>query len=227
MNYILLLCSLLFPIKSNSGSVDTDKTAKLVFKIEQNREVYEASMFGEPPQLAIWLENTSNHQIRTVYVTQRTGTGDFEGKMEIAVALPAWVTAFRQETGRTGFPTPSNPVTDAISGATSKLEIIQKEAIVTANQNWNYYIEVNVSGDFNKGFPNYQSNGEIDDQANGQPSLVYKGSISSIPGKVSKPILYGRSEQKMFSPSMNPDLAEITTASTLLRSIEVSCQKMN
>lgn len=227
MNYLLLLITLLSPLGDKPGVVTGNKTVKLVFKIAQNSEVYEASMFGEPPQLAIWLENTSNSQLKTVYVTRRTGTGDFEGKMEVPVALPAWVTAFRKETGINGFPTPSNPVTDAITGATSKQELIQKEIMIAANQIWNYYIEVNASGDFNKGFANYQPNGEIDDHANGQPSLVYKGTISSIPGKVSTPLLAGRTEQKIFTSSLNPNLTPITTARMLLKSIEVSCQKMD
>lgn len=227
MNYLLFFMSLISTFKNKPSVEMGSKTSKLVFEIKQNIDVYEASMFGEPPQLAIWIENMTTKQVKTVYVTKRTGTGDFEGKLNVPVALPIWVNVFRKETGKSGFPSPATTAPDAVTGASIKQELIYKEIIIATNQTWNYYIEVNVSGDFNKYFSNYQSNGEIDDQANGQPSLIYKGTISSIPGNISKPKLIGRTEQKIYTSLLNPDLDKITTAKMLLKNIEVSCHKIN
>ncbi len=203
-----------------------EQKVRLAFIIRQNPEVYEESIYGEPPQLAVWIENPDNGQIKTVYVTRKAGIGQFEGKMGVPVALPAWIIAFRQETGRRDFPTPSKPVHDAVSGATLKGELISKEVVVAEGTRWNYYIEVNVAGDFNVRFPNYQPNGEMDPYGNGQPSLVYKGQITARPGQASKPVLSGRTEQQLFTGKINPEVEGITSAAGLLAEIRVVCQKI-
>lgn len=205
------------------GVPHADKdSVRLLFQIDQNREVYEETLFGEPPQLAIWLENPTEGTVKTVYVTRRTATGDFEGKMGVPVALPGWIVAYRKETGRNDFPTPATTLTDAITGATQKQEV-SREVLVSRNSLWNYYIEVNVSGDFNGHFTNYRSNGEMDPHLNGQPSLIYKGTIIAKPGEKSTPKLIGRTEQYNFSDKINPDTEKVTTAKNLLKSIRVSC----
>ncbi len=211
-----------FPAGLHAG----EQKVKLAFTIRQNPEVYEESIYGEPPQLAIWIENPDNGQTQTVYVTRRAGNGQFEGKMGVPVALPAWIAAFRKETGRTDFPIPSKPVHDAVSGATLKEEQISKEVVVDEGTRWNYYIEVNVAGDFNAQFPNYRPNGEMDPHGNGQPSLVYIGQITARPGQASKPVLSGRTEQQLFTEKINPDLAGITSAARLLTEIAAVCQKI-
>ena len=53
----------------------------LVFEIDQDPEVYDQTMYGEPPQFAIWLESNDSGVIKTVHVTRRTGTGNFEGRV--------------------------------------------------------------------------------------------------------------------------------------------------
>jgi len=222
---LTMLISLLTQLFLGLAISKDNPPVKLVFQISQNAEIYEQSIFGEPPQLAIWLEDAQTGNIQSVYVTRRTGTGDFEGKTNVPVALPAWIMTYRKETGSKNFPTPFNPAPDAITGATTRMERIEKEIETEANRNWNYYIEVNVSGDFNAKFQNYRSNGEIDPNTNGQPSLVYKGSILSKPGTVSTPVLIGRTEQFVFTETLNPNIEEITTAKMLLNSIKVICTK--
>ena len=101
-------------------------SALLTFSLELNQKVYEYSDWGEPPQFAIWLEDADSSRIRTIWVTYRTGTGDWKGKVECPVALPYWVSRYNKETATSGPPTFFEPVIDAITGATPKQDIIHQ-----------------------------------------------------------------------------------------------------
>ncbi len=219
----LLLGALLFSVTNYEAGGFQEDEVELVFSIHQNRQIYEASIYGEPPQFAIWLEDPSSGTIKTVFVTYRTGHGDFEGKASVPVALPAWIGAFRKETGRDNMPTPREPVAMAVTGATEKAPEITKETPVPEGSEWNYYIEVNVAGDYNPQFPSYQDNGVADPDGNGQPSLIYMGTIKAVEGERSAPQLIGRTEQMYFSKEINPDLTGIDTAKELFTKIEVNC----
>ena len=63
--------------------------------IHQNKKIIHLSNFAEPPQFAIWLENPSTKELKTVFVTHRVAKGDWEGKANVPVALPLWFKLFR------------------------------------------------------------------------------------------------------------------------------------
>jgi hypothetical protein len=196
----------------------------ICFSIEQNRNIYELSIYGEPPQFGIWLEDPLTDEVRTVFVTYRTGHGDFEGKSAVPVALPAWIGAYQKETRRRDLPTPQIPVDMAVSGATQKTSAISREITVPRGSKWAYYVEVNVAGDYNPAFPSYQKDGTPDHDGNGQPSLIYSGEITAVAGAVSRPDLIGRTEQLYISTVINPDLEGIGNAKKLFKNIEVTCK---
>ena len=207
---------------SNSGSTQSGKNT-LLFTIHQERDVYDQSDYGEPPQFAIWLENKTTGAMQTVFVTHRTGTGDFEGKTECPVSLPAWIGVFRKETGRDDIPSIRKPVDMAITGATPKVPDFSFQVAVPAGSHWNYYVEVNVSGDYTPEFPALKPDGSIDSQGNGQPSIIYRGEITGTPGNNSTPELIGRTEQLYLSTEMNPDLKGIRNAKDVFSKIMVTC----
>jgi hypothetical protein len=200
----------------------TPETAALVFQIDLNQQVYENSTWGDPPQMAVWLQDEAGEDIRTVAVTHRTGAGDWEGKVECAVALPAWVAFYNRETETEGPPTWDRPAPDAITCATPRAKL-NATIRVPRDTRWAYLVEVNVSGDYSVHFPHMSEDGFLDRYGNGQPSIVYRGSIVAVEGATSRPELWGYTDQYSPPDAISTDLDRITTARRLLRAVTVSC----
>ena len=202
--------------------VKKEDTVVLLFSLDLNRRIYEKSDWGEPPQVAIWLEDPTSQVIKTVFVTYRSASGDWIGKVSCSAALPYWFGRYNEEANTTGPPTYRKPAPLAITGATPELGITA-QAKVSPKSKWNYFIEVNVAGDYNGDFPSMRENGMPDPQGNGQPSLIYKGSVVAEPGFKSSPILIGRTEQWNPTDKITTDVNGITTAKEVLGKIEVTC----
>jgi hypothetical protein len=196
-------------------------TVRLTFELELNPHVYEDSMWGDPPQLALWIENDADGSIRMVQVTHRTATGDWEGKVECSVALPYWVSYYNRQTGAEGGPTWENPAVNAITCATPRTRL-HTDIEVPRGTCWTCFVEVNASGDFNAAFPRFSQAGYSDRYGNGQPSVIYEGSIEAVEGATNHPEPIGRTDQ--YEPVEHlSDLQGITTAKELIRSVKISC----
>lgn len=204
----------------NHGA-DRTGPVTLQFSLSLDPEVYAKSHYKKPPQFAIWIEDASGEFIRTVWVTEKTGAGSWGDKITRPISLPFWVSRWNKETGGRGDPTPENPAADAVTGATPKRDLVCRTE-VTAGSKWNYFLEVNVSGDFNDSFPAGAKNGKRDRNGNGQPSIVYKGQITALHGRHSTPRLIGRTDQFERVEGVNPGLEGITNAKDLFSKIEVS-----
>jgi hypothetical protein len=207
----------------NKETANSAEQVLLRFVLKLNPDIYTKSHYKKPPQFAIWLEEIPEGAIRTVWVTSKTGTGDWGNNIVRTVSLPYWISRWNIETQSRSYPTLENPVINAVTGATPKVDFTT-EVIVPAKSFWNYFIEVNVSGDYNNAFPVSQKDGKQDRQGNGQPSIIYRGTITSSPGQQSSPQLIGRTEQLQSIKHIITDLEGITTAQNLFSTIEVSCQ---
>jgi hypothetical protein len=196
----------------------------LTFQVDLNREVYEDSAWADPPQMAIWLRNEMDGSIRTVAVTHRTGAGDWEGKVECSVALPYWVGFYNEETATQGPPTWDEPAADAITFATPRATLTTLTYVPSGTQ-WEYFVEVNVSGDFNASFPRLSPDGRPDRYGNGQPSLVYRGRIEAEQGRTSRPEWIGRTDQYTPTRNLVEETGGITNAGQLIDNFVVSCQR--
>jgi hypothetical protein len=222
------LCAVFVVIAGCTGTSSTQKDrgdgddVTLTFRLELNPRVYQDSLWADPPQLAIWLENEADRTVRTVWVTHRTAAGDWVGKVECSVALPYWISFHNRQTGTQGPPTWDRPAVDAITCATPRAALAADVQVPHRTQ-WTYYVEVNVSGDFNAAFPRMSDAGQTDRYGNGQPSLVYRGHIDAVDGAISRPQLVGRTDQHVPVDRIDEDLAGITTAQELLRDVTVSC----
>lgn len=99
-------------------STESPEQMELHFSLSLDAAIYKQTKFGKPPQFAVWLEDLTGMEIRTVWVTEKTGNGSWGGRIVRPVSLPYWVSRWKQETRSGSFPTPENPVVDAVTGAT-------------------------------------------------------------------------------------------------------------
>lgn len=177
------------------------------------------------PQIAVWIEDLAGDSIRTVCVTSKTAKGNWGGQTTRPVSLPYWVSRWNREAGTQGDPSAAQPALDAVTCATPKAEFAHTITLPRGTR-WQYYIEVNQSFDNNDAFPQTTPDGRKDTHANGQPSIVYAGRITAIPGRTSTPELIGRTDQFTPVATLEKDLSGITTAAQLLKNINGSCSEL-
>lgn len=198
---------------------------EIEFKIHINEKVVQQSTFGESPTFAIWLEDTENHRPQTVFVTKRAALGDWEGKPHVPVALPKWFEIYRIETQSNDLPTLEKPVPMIITGATPKPGYFITRVRVTTNTKWNCYIEVNLAGDFNEYYKEYnEAEKTIDKYLTGQPALLYKTKIITREGVKVTPEIIGMSTLESGNCNIRP-LIGITTAKNIFDKISITVIK--
>jgi hypothetical protein len=184
----------------------------LEFDIHINRQAVYLSTYAEPPQFAIWLENPKTHNKKQVFVTNRVGVGDWEGKSDVPVAIPLWSKEFRHRN--------SNDTSDGddlvISGATPKDEYFRIDAEVRSGSEWTVWIEMNLAGDYNEWYPQFNRlTHEEDEFACGQPALLYSTNIKAIKGMEYVPTLEAMSLWDNGENSLAAVDSTITSAHTV------------
>lgn len=209
--------------KRLADKVGKNEPVVLKFSLEIDKEICQQNKYKRTPQFAIWLEGPGDEGIRTVCVTHKTGKGQWGNPTTTRpVSLPVWTSRWNRETGTSGFPTAENPASDAVTCATPDAEFTRSVEVPFGSE-WEYFVEVNVSGDHNEHFPQTTKDGKSDPHSNGQPSIIYKGKIAALPGEKSIPILTGRTHQFGDDGEIITDIQGITTAQKLLCQLEVAC----
>jgi hypothetical protein len=217
---VLFSCS---DSKKSKAKLNTDlESVGLRFSFEIDKEVCQGTKYKRTPQIAIWLENAKTGDIQTVCVTYKTAKGRWGGDITRPVCLPWWTKKWNTETGTSGEPSVRQPVVDAVTAPTPKAEFT-RAIEVNRGSKWNYFIEVNVSGDFNETFAETSSAGTKDKHANGQPSIIYKGTITAEPENSDTPKVIARTDQFKIVDTLITDMQGITTADKLLKEIEITC----
>jgi hypothetical protein len=226
MIFLILLTTILYTNTQIMVEEETNKQKKLKvvleFSIRQDMQLIRESIFGEPPQFAIWLEDLETNKLKTVFVTYRSGSGDWAGKTECPAALPRWFEVFEVEFDYPGYPDLLFTVPDAITGATPQIESIRSSIQVELESRWIYWVEMNLSGDFNDYYKDHDmKKRKVDIDLSGQPALIWRGEIHAIPGEINLPVLYGQSLP--YDPNQNtiqPVSPNVTTAKSVFKKIE-------
>lgn len=191
--------------------------------IVQNTDLIRNTVIGEPPQFAVWLEHPETGEVKTLFVTYRSGTGDWVGKGQCREALPRWYEIYEKEFNTTSLPTPYDAVPLAVTGATPKTDHFRIHAEVEPGSEWRVWVEVNLAGDFNKSYVYYDyKKGKMDDHYIGQPSLVYKAALKAKIGNEVQPELFAQSSLGVGGVTvLEPVSDSVTTAREIFQSIKI------
>jgi hypothetical protein len=193
------------------------------FDIHQNKDLIYLSTFSEPPQFAIWLENVKTKETKTVFVTHRVAVGDWEGKANVPVALPQWFLTFRGPSSKhsSGSAGPEKDL--AITGATPKEDYFTVRAEVEPGSEWICWIEMNLAGDFNDAYPEFNmENLEEDEFSCGQPALLFKAEIKAEEDLKFTPVLEAQALWENGEVTVEPVGDGVTTAKEVFDNIQIS-----
>lgn len=183
-----------------------------------------------PPQIAVWIEDTAGHYLSTVYATHKIATQSWQqaGGNRRKEALPHWCHSrgIRYADGLY-LPTKKHPLTDGISGATPRGSFGVKICPGEALDVFVVKVEVNHSTDFNDSYPKsarkedaHYSGGR---EGSGQPALVYAARVDLSSGQRSfEAVLVGHSSPDGSSGGISTDLSGLTTALSIVKHITVT-----
>jgi len=198
----------------------TPSMALIEFDIEQDPDAILFSSFGEPPQFAIWLEDPDSGNYKTLFVTYRSATGDWVGKMECPVALPRWFDIYKKEFKKNRIPTPNSSLPQAVTGPTPKLDHFMIRTQVEPRKQYICWIEVNLAADFNAKYSGMDETTNIADvHFSGQPALLYRTRLDANHEHNVTPELYGVSSDD--GQKILPVTDDIDSAKTIFKKIEI------
>lgn len=191
------------------------------FDIHQNKEIIHLSTFAEPPQFAIWIENAKTHKMKTVFVTSRVSKGDWEGKANVPNALPRWFEIFRGE--NQSYVLVENDEFLAVTGATPKDDYFSVRVEVKPGSEWICWIEMNLAGDYNDSFPEFDVQSLKEDEfACGQPALLFEATVTAAEGLKFIPVLEAQSIWENGVNRVEPVSKGVTTARDVFDDILIS-----
>lgn len=220
--FIIIAGILLYAYRGTWGKTDIE------FRIHINEQLVLESAFGESPSFAIWLEDPLTGRNQTVFVTRRAAVGDWEGKAEVPVALPVWFEVYKIENETEDLPNIEKPAPVAVSGATPKPGYFKTRARVDSGSKWICWIEVNLSGDYNDSYQEYDQIEKIEDEyGRGQPALLFKAELEAIEGIVMTPEIAGMCVLDAPEGNMIQPLKGITTALRIFDEINIAIVKPN
>lgn len=185
-----------------------------------------------PPQIAIWTEDTEGHYLSTVYVTHKIATQSWQasGGNRRKEALPHWChqRGIKYDDGLY-LPTKKSPVTDGITGATPKGSFNVKMVPTGKLKKFIVKIEINHSTDFNEAFPKSAKEGDANysggKEGSGQPALVYAAEIDLTSGeKKFIAELIGHSSPDGSDGAITTDISSLTTALNIVKNITIDIQ---
>lgn len=185
-----------------------------------------------PPQIAIWIEDTAGNYLSTVYATHRIATESWRsnGGNRRKEALPAWCHARGvQYPDGLYLPTKKQPLTDGISGATPTNNFDVKLRPSGDLKQFVVKIEINHSTDWNDNFPENAKEGAPGysggSGGSGQPAVVYAAQIDlDSSQKLYAATLVGHSSPDGSDGKIDPDTSALTSALNIVKQIVIHIQ---
>jgi hypothetical protein len=180
-----------------------------------------------PPQFAIWLEDTDGNYVSTLFVTYKIATEGWVGNNDNRrkEALPHWChqRGVIYDDGLL-LPTKDEPLVDGITGATPKENKSLQARLNDFSEPLIVKAEFNHSVDFNSFFPENAEEGTSNysggSEGSGQPAVVYSAIIH--PGDTSVELrLIGYSSPDGSDGNIRTDLTKLTTAKSIVKEITV------
>ena len=183
-----------------------------------------------PPQIAVWLEDTEGRYLGTLYASKKIATQGWAsaGGNRRMEALPYWCHR-RGVVYEDGLylPTKAQPLIDGMTGATPRADFDVRLKEKTGLRHFYVMVEVNHSIDFNDRYSNDRKEGEPDysggPEGSGQPALVYRADVNLDSARTSfDAVLIGRSSSDGADGKLYDDLTGITSAFTIVKRITVN-----
>lgn len=182
-----------------------------------------------PPQFAIWLEDTEGTYITTLFATKKIATEGWKSNdgNRRKEALPHWgyQRGIIYDDGLY-LPTKDEPLIDGITGATPKAGIELKVEPAAYLRQFIVKVELNHSIDFNDAFPENAKEGDLNysggDMGSGQPALIYSALIDLDTNQQEYILqLIGHSSPDGTNGDIYEDLSGITSADKIVKKIVV------
>ena len=184
-----------------------------------------------PPQFAIWLEDTAGNYFSTIFVTSKIATEGWVANKgnRRKESLPHWShkRGLVYDDGLL-LPTKEEPLSDGITGATPKVDKEIQIRIKDFTEPVIIKAEFNHSVDFNVFFPENAVEGHDNysggKMGSGQPAIVYADTIYPDQQRTIL-ILIGRSSANGSDGMVYSDLEKLTTARSIVKQISVEILK--
>jgi hypothetical protein len=205
---ILLLLVVVGCAPSAKSAIDKSQPwATVQFTIEKTTKY--------APTFAIWVTDEASEEAATLAATKKAAKGELANRPG---ALPVWSAAKSHETGdaadtvSTATPTGSAELTVQLPGRYKGKKIT-------------LYIEANASYDYNTYYAEGLKSGDAGyNDVNGQPSVVWAATIDTAanPSGTVTPAVAGHGDVLGSTGTVDGDMANITTAASILQNITIS-----
>ncbi|QQS49875.1 MAG: hypothetical protein IPM71_09630 [Bacteroidota bacterium] len=215
-----------YPVDTLSTNVNNQGAALSIY--------FERGITHNHPLMAIWITDTNNRYIETLYVAKSIAKGVFEhgdkstgkwlaGALRRPAALPVWAhNRGVRETDGLYIPTQETPMPDAVTGATPANNFVLNTRLTKESpQVIDVYFEINQPWDWNEYWTTTLHPEDAEYKTSCQPALVYKTRIElNNPQQQYVFELIGHSKFNGSSGDIFPDLSTITTAKDIAAKIE-------
>lgn len=188
------------------------------------------------PLMAIWLTDSNNAYIETLYVAESIAKGQFEysdksdgawksGPLRRPAALPVWSHSRGiQEKDGLYNPTPETAMPDAVTGATpnNSFVISSKSSVRSIAY---VYFEVNQTWDWNEYWTNDRYPDDEEYKTSCQPSLIYRATIDISNKKVIQDFqIIGHGHYNGSTGRIFTDVSTISTAKEIVTTVKVTLE---